>query len=136
MCSAGGSNARALPVSSRRPIAEVAYARGFAGQAHLTRSVKRRFGATPGELRLGRSKPERGAARRALRDGPARKPRRRASLAGVQAQPAHKPSPHLTRRQRDQAKLRFIREIMSPAAAASSPQDEESRHAGPPERRL
>ena len=43
--------ARALLATTRLPIAEVAYRTGFAGQAHLTTSLRRRYGATPGALR-------------------------------------------------------------------------------------
>ena len=43
--------ARALLATTRLPIAEVAFQTGFAGQAHLTTSLRRRYGATPGDLR-------------------------------------------------------------------------------------
>ena len=36
---------------TREPIAEVAHRCGFAHQGHLTRALKRRYGATPGDLR-------------------------------------------------------------------------------------
>ena len=45
--------ARDLLLSTRLPLAEVAHQTGFASQSHLTTSLRRRFGATPGDLRRG-----------------------------------------------------------------------------------
>ena len=45
--------AREMLRTTRLPLAEVAYACGFASQAHLTTSLRRRYGATPGALRRG-----------------------------------------------------------------------------------
>ncbi|MGB8843775.1 MAG: helix-turn-helix domain-containing protein [Aliidongia sp.] len=46
--------ARQLLGDSERPIAEIAYATGFASQAHLTENFHRRFGATPAQYRRSR----------------------------------------------------------------------------------
>ncbi len=43
--------AKDLLLHSREPLAEIAYRTGFANQAHMTTSLKERFGATPGAIR-------------------------------------------------------------------------------------
>ena len=43
--------ARELLLATRLPLAEVAHRTGFADQSHLTTSLRRRYGATPGDLR-------------------------------------------------------------------------------------
>lgn len=46
--------AKKLLLSTRLPIAEIAFDCGFAHQGHLTHCFKRQFGVTPGALRQGR----------------------------------------------------------------------------------
>ena len=45
------NRARDLLLHTRLPLARVAYRAGFADQSHMTRSMKRRLGTTPGVLR-------------------------------------------------------------------------------------
>ena len=43
--------AREMLLTSRGSLAEIAYGAGFANQAHMTRSLKARYGTTPGAMR-------------------------------------------------------------------------------------
>ncbi|WP_300057418.1 helix-turn-helix domain-containing protein [uncultured Roseobacter sp.] len=43
--------AKDLLLHSREPLAEISYRTGFANQAHMTTSLKDRYGATPGVIR-------------------------------------------------------------------------------------
>ena len=43
--------ARDMLLSTREPIAHIAHACGFSNQAHMTRQLSARFGATPGAIR-------------------------------------------------------------------------------------
>ncbi len=47
--------AKDLLLHSREPLAEIAYRTGFANQAHMTTSLKDRYGATPGKIRKDRA---------------------------------------------------------------------------------
>lgn len=58
-------NARRLLSETARPISEIALTAGFSDQSHLSRSMKRYFGLTPGQIRSGAS----GARVASVQDG-------------------------------------------------------------------